>query len=318
MERRRRSTKRLRKVDAWLGLYRQEQERRVKAVTIIQKAWRRWLDIGVFGYYKELIGFRKCGEPCQLMKCIDPKEAEYLDAAAGVHIRFRLGGLTFPPNIYYKIYTHRPVVDLCANSPKDYAKLAVKKWQSGKHQKESDEDRSGWYKRIENNGWRLLSIRFWKALDPLTAEDNDKVKEFQVCRVRKKQDVERTRKMRKIKWLKKMYFAEKLQARTVDPKETLLIARVTEGFCKTVRDEVIDSVMEWEVDEMLKWTTALNYDDYVKQWKELGTSNISEAFQGFQFTEQRYDSFDLSKIPEMLKKIADSPGRSSRGTTPYN
>ena len=32
----------------------------------------------------------------------------------------------FPPNIYYKIYTHRPIQDLCANSPKDYTKPAVK------------------------------------------------------------------------------------------------------------------------------------------------------------------------------------------------
>lgn len=31
-------------------------------------------DLGVFGYYKELIGFRRSGEPCQLMKCIEPRE----------------------------------------------------------------------------------------------------------------------------------------------------------------------------------------------------------------------------------------------------
>ena len=32
----------------------------------------------------------------------------------------------FPPNIYYKIFTHRPVQDLCANSPKDYTNAASK------------------------------------------------------------------------------------------------------------------------------------------------------------------------------------------------
>ncbi|KAJ6662298.1 hypothetical protein lerEdw1_012462 [Lerista edwardsae] len=306
MERHRRASKRLRKVEAWIEYYRQEHEKRVKAVTIIQRAWRRWLDLGVFGYYKELIGFRRCGEPCQLMKCIEPREAEFLDAAAGVHIRFRLGGLSFPPNIYYKIYTHRPVVDICANSPKDYAKLAAKKARSGKQKKESIDDNCGWYKRIENNGWRLLSVRFWKALDPLTAQDNAEVKKFHVCKVRKKQDAERIRKKRKIKWLKQMYFGEKLQTRTLDPSMTILVQRVMEGFCNTVADEFVDSVMEWEVDEMLKWTTALNYEDYVKQWKELGTSNISEGFQGFQFVEQRDDSLDISKIPDMLRKIETS------------
>ena len=34
---------------------------------------------------------------------------------------------TFPPSIYYKIFTHRPVIDLCANSPKDYTKASVKR-----------------------------------------------------------------------------------------------------------------------------------------------------------------------------------------------
>lgn len=32
----------------------------------------------------------------------------------------------FPPNIYYKIFTHRPVQDLCANSPKDYTRPDAK------------------------------------------------------------------------------------------------------------------------------------------------------------------------------------------------
>ena len=32
----------------------------------------------------------------------------------------------FPPNIYYKIFTHRPVQDMCANSPKDYTAASVK------------------------------------------------------------------------------------------------------------------------------------------------------------------------------------------------
>lgn len=31
-------------------------------------------DIGVFDYYKELIGFKRCGEPSRLMKYIDPRE----------------------------------------------------------------------------------------------------------------------------------------------------------------------------------------------------------------------------------------------------
>ena len=33
----------------------------------------------------------------------------------------------FPPNIYYKIFTHRPIQDLCANSPKDYTVADTKR-----------------------------------------------------------------------------------------------------------------------------------------------------------------------------------------------
>lgn len=36
----------------------------------------------------------------------------------------------FPPNIYYKVYTHRPVQDLCANSPKDYTRADTKRLMS--------------------------------------------------------------------------------------------------------------------------------------------------------------------------------------------
>lgn len=38
----------------------------------------------------------------------------------GVHVRFRLGGYTFPPQIYFKIYTHRPLCDVNAFAPRDY------------------------------------------------------------------------------------------------------------------------------------------------------------------------------------------------------
>ncbi|XP_077197716.1 protein MFI isoform X4 [Paroedura picta] len=220
-------------------LNQEDEATRENAAVIIQRSWKRWLDIGVFEYYRDLIGFKRCGEPSRLMRYIEPREAELLDAGAGVHIRFRLGGVKFPPCIYYKIFTHRPVVDMCANSPKDYAKLSALKGKRGESQGDHKEDLSGWYQRIENNGWRLLSPRFWKALDSVTAEDNLKVKEFHYSKVQKKQDVEKRRKKRKIEWLKKMY---------------------------------------------------------VKQWKQLGTSKLSEDYSGFWFTE-RY------KPPEIQEAI---------------
>jgi hypothetical protein len=56
------------------------------------------------------------------MRTINPTEAKFIDAAAGIRIRFRLAGERFPPTIYYKIFTNRPVQDLCANAPRDYTR----------------------------------------------------------------------------------------------------------------------------------------------------------------------------------------------------
>lgn len=75
---------------------------------------------------------------------------------------------SFPPNIYYKIFTHRPVVDLCASSPKDYTHAGQKRavaQQVHNGLPLVQDDRSGWYRRVENNGWRLLSGKVDQSSD---------------------------------------------------------------------------------------------------------------------------------------------------------
>jgi len=46
-----------------------------------------------------------------------------LETAVDCHVRFRLGGDTFPPNIYYKIFSKSSVCDLNAFAPRDYSSL---------------------------------------------------------------------------------------------------------------------------------------------------------------------------------------------------
>ncbi|XP_013410945.1 uncharacterized protein C11orf65-like, partial [Lingula anatina] len=158
-----------------------------EAACSIQKAWRRHIDIQVYNYYRDLINFKCRGDPSLMLKCINPNEAKLLDPASGVHIKFRLAGERFPPNIYYKIFTHRPVVDLCACSPKDYTKAGAKqKLPRDIHNKvdrtapDDRFDQDGWYQRIENNGWRLVSDRLiTHALnDPVTWATTNKKVEF--------------------------------------------------------------------------------------------------------------------------------------------
>ena len=74
-----------------------------------------------------------------MLKAINPSEAYLLDAAANVHVRFRLGGevqlnlknyiligiykKNFPPNIYYKIYLSGALCDINSYAPRDYSSI---------------------------------------------------------------------------------------------------------------------------------------------------------------------------------------------------
>jgi hypothetical protein len=51
-----------------------------------------------------------------MLRCINAREAALVDAAAGLHVRFRLGGSSFPPLVFYKIFTHRPVTGTHSSS----------------------------------------------------------------------------------------------------------------------------------------------------------------------------------------------------------
>jgi hypothetical protein len=50
---------------------------------------------------------RERGDPREMLRAINPREAQLADAASGIHVRFRLGGTMFPPLVFYKIFTHR-------------------------------------------------------------------------------------------------------------------------------------------------------------------------------------------------------------------
>ncbi|CAL8311745.1 unnamed protein product [Merluccius merluccius] len=237
-----------------------------RAARVIQIAWRRHVDLRVYAYLKRTISFSHHGDPQGLLRSVNPREAALLDAAAGVYIRFRLGGVQFPPSIYYKIFTYRPIVDMCASSPKDYAhpgqKCPVPRQTHNGHPL-IQENRSGWYRRVENNGWRLLSGKLAPMGDPI--EDKaDKEMEFHHCRLRRRQDLERRRRKRKIEWMKKMYHqGHVVQAPTEDAEqEAVLVERSVLGMIQEVEQRgTANHILDWEVDELLEWTNALNFEE---------------------------------------------------------
>lgn len=40
---------------------------------------------------------------------------------------------------------------------------------------------------------------------------------------------------------------------------------------------MIATILFYQVDELLDWTTSLNFEDYVSSWKQMGTSSLSET-----------------------------------------
>ncbi|KAK7107045.1 uro-adherence factor A-like isoform X2 [Littorina saxatilis] len=255
------------------------------AATSIQRAWRRHIDIQVYRYYRDLINFRTRGDPSVMLRCINPNEANLLEPGSGTAVRFRLAGDRFPPNIYYKIFTHRPIQDLCANSPKDYTRPEAKKLTvRHKHNKvaklppQEDITQEHWYKRCENNGWRLVSDRLVHHImnDPVTWESSKKTYHFHHSKLKRKQDVEKQKKSRKIDWMKKMYKEGMLHARADDPETVQLIEGATAGMIATVENQGPEALEDWEVDELLDWTTSLDFEEYFDTWKNLATSAAAD------------------------------------------
>ena len=87
----------------------------------VQHLWRQYTNVRIFQYYRELIQFRLTGDPAALLRTINPREASLFDKATGIHVRFRLGGQTFPPTMFYKVFLLNPLCDLGAFAPRDYA-----------------------------------------------------------------------------------------------------------------------------------------------------------------------------------------------------
>ncbi|XP_072810146.1 protein MFI-like isoform X2 [Vicugna pacos] len=270
--------------------WKQESEftQRDKAAIVIQKAWKSFLNVAVFQHLKSLINIRRQGEPRQIVRYINPKEVK------------------FPPEIYYKIFTHRHIEDLCANSPRDYTKLPAKYASHNKSDRLQEEGYSGCYRRVENNGWRPVSERFWTSTENVMVEDK-RESEFHFSKLKRRQDMEKKRKIRKIEWMKQMYYAGNLEAKSTNHDTLGLIHTATKGLIKAIETGGIDSVMEWEVDEVLNWTNTLNFDEYIANWKEIATSNSSANFKSFRFKEAKGKIYDYEdKLEEEMGASEDT------------
>jgi hypothetical protein len=251
-----------------------EVERRARAAACIQRAFRQFMDRRIFRFYRDLVNFRLRGDNLTLLRSINPREASLAaDAAGGFHIRFRLGGSAFPPRLYYKVFTHRPVCDLGAFAPRNYAAPESKQeLPITLHRQRMPDyhgpleqaltDRRGWYHRVENNTWRSVDRRVIedamegerpRGMDAALASAQESA--ASVCvptRLARRDDVERRRKVKRVLWMKKLY-----------------------GLGDASREQA--DAHEGAPAELLEWSESLDFDAYLADWSTLAVSEPSDA-----------------------------------------
>ena len=211
------------------------------AAHIIQLKWRSFCNRRVYFYFRELVVVKLKGAPADLLKTIIPNESGFLDKAAGVHVRFRLGGSIFPPKIFFKIFTHKPICDVNSFAPRDYKneknieayqlnnKLDNLNFKSKKvdinnirvgnkyfdtivstsYGAATDNNNNNWYRREERNPWRSISSQIFDHIEtPIWFRDSphiDKPKPFHYSRQKRQEEVIKEKKFRKRQWMMKAY-----------------------------------------------------------------------------------------------------------------
>ncbi|OWZ23397.1 hypothetical protein PHMEG_0001728 [Phytophthora megakarya] len=258
-----------------------------RSALYIQTTWKSYTHRRIFRYYRDLLTFRNTGDPARMLRAINPSEASLLDASMGAQVRFRLGGLTFPPTIYYKIFTRKPVCDLGTFSPKNYTVARQTAPSSHSHIKsrttyirvgnsyyrarQQAEDTRLWYHRLENNGWRPVTAKVLAEADadPIAqATGRRTVENFHYSKIVRQQDRERARRYKKRLWMQKLYSQGLLTAASHPEDEDEEDQPDKPRVLFDVDFE--DDNWEVEAEDMFQWASALDYDEYVDNWNELG------------------------------------------------
>jgi len=207
------------------------------AAEMIQLCWRSFCNRRIYRYFRDLVTKNLKGAPFDLLRSIIPTEAHVLDRASGVHVRFRLGGRVYPPKVYFKIYTHRPLCDVNSFAPRNYVlekpadpaqvlnrsstiapKTTTKQAQAIRVgaryfgavvSTTSAMGTKDWYKRDEKNDWRpIASHMFDSVVAPPWYRDpahTSKPKPFHFSKLRREEDIRLARKKRRRQWLVKAY-----------------------------------------------------------------------------------------------------------------
>jgi hypothetical protein len=250
-----------------------------------------------------LVNLRQNSNSLALLKNLSPKEASLVDNASGMYLRFRLGGTKFPPLIYYKIYTARNVMDLGAFAPRDYEKERVSMAVTTTHvhgsseakHRITEEHKQYWYRRQENNGWRAI------ADDSLMDAENEemyiesakKPEIYHHSKLVRQVDLVRKRKRKKLAWIKKMYkLGREQEEQGGNNTSTTTTTTTTTTGQHDPYTEIAEQLMQldensndvfevdWEdeADDLLQWTSDLDFENYQDAWLTAATTKPVDVY----------------------------------------
>ena len=185
---------------------------------------------------------RQHADPVLLLRTLQARDQTLADSASGLYVRLRLGGATFPPLIYYKVFTTQHVTDIGSFAPRHYALDDKRRRDAKKARLElgDGQDRTDvqyWYQRWENNGWRVVGGQ-------LLLEHREDDIEASTAAVRtyhhpnkhvRRGEAERRRKQRRVEWMKQLYErggqseakAEQQQVQVEEAKERMDVYQLT-------------------------------------------------------------------------------------------
>lgn len=211
----------------------------IKSAELIQKWYRRYVDRKSYRYMRWLLYTANSLTPAQLLQSINCGES-YLcrDKSMNCYVRLRLGtpiANSFPPLIYYKIFTTMNVTDINSYAPCDYTQPSIKSINTDKY--------NIVYQRNDMNGWRILS----NDIVQLNCSES-RPRAYPHQKLTRQIDYNKRMKQIKMNWMKKLY------TQTNKP-------------CHEETSELNEN----ELDELLQWSnniesTQLRYDTYYTDW----------------------------------------------------
>ncbi|RKO98860.1 hypothetical protein CXG81DRAFT_28351 [Caulochytrium protostelioides] len=264
------------KKELWQKMHRNDYKHIIRpdAARRIQRTWRCHRDRRLFHQFQDLLRFKDEGYPEQLLKLINPKEAPFMDKAAHVRLRFRLGGLSWPPMILYKIYVERNLVDMNRFSPRDYhaettdpAAMAQLPAPSAIAEGARRRPAANWYIRVDNNGWRPVD---YHASAIAQVPEYMAKPQRPIFTEKQRQARMREAKQRKIAFMAKLYAG----GASPSGKTATAAGQMATPAALAGLDDLDD------LDGLVEWTESLDLtfiENYHADWLRAATSQGSEA-----------------------------------------